>query len=72
LLVWNAIQQPVCFDCGQKFGLPFRYLETGGQAFSEHFFWGGLIGNILAAIAVSFLIGLLFYFITKRLFEGAF
>ncbi len=47
----------ICFDCSERFGFPFAYLETGGQAFDDRFIWPGLIGNVLLAIALSTIVG---------------
>ena len=57
----------ICFDCGEKFGFPFRSLETGGQAFDSRIIWLGLIGNILIATLCSFLVGSAFKFLWVKL-----
>ncbi len=57
----------ICFDCGEKFGLPFRSLETGGQAFDSRIIWLGFIGNILTAALFSFTVGKMFKFLWVKL-----
>lgn len=56
----------ICFDCEEKFGFPFYFLETGGQAFSERYILSGLIGNILFALICSFILGLIFKFVWQK------
>jgi hypothetical protein len=60
----------ICVDCGEKFGLPFRSLETGGQAFDSRIIWLGLIGNILIASAFGFLAGSILKFLWVKLISS--
>gem|GEM_PF-3081997 len=54
----DRLNRPICFDCGEKFGIPFHYLETGGQAFSSRYIWEGLILNLICTLLVGVLTGL--------------
>ena len=56
----DRIDRPICFDCGEKFGFPFRYLKTGGQAFSSKYLWDGVFLNLLCALIVGTILGLVF------------
>jgi putative flippase GtrA len=62
--------RPICFDCAERFGFPFAYLETGGQAFSERIVWSGLIADLLIAFAFSFIIGAVVNFIWSRFIQN--
>jgi hypothetical protein len=57
----------ICFDCGEKFGFPFHFLETGGQVFDRHYLWFGLIADVLIAVIFSFIIGLIFTFLWLKI-----
>ena len=56
----DRLNRPICFDCTEKFGLPFRYLETGGQAFSSRYLWDGVFLDLFCAVIVGTILGLVF------------
>ena len=59
----------ICFDCAEKFGYPFYYLETGGAAFDSRYLWGGIALDLLAASFVGLASGLLISSIYSHLFQ---
>lgn len=58
----------VCFDCAESFGVPFTYLVTGGQLFSERIVWAGVLGNLVIAVLVGLTVG---YFVQVLFARGA-
>lgn len=64
---FNKMYWQSCFDCTQDRGVPFLLYRSGGFFDTDHILWFGLIANILIAIAVSTIIGLVFYFIATKL-----
>lgn len=66
---FNKMFWQLCFDCNQSFGIPFLWFESGTVFHIEQILWFGLIANILIAIAVSTILGLVFYVIAAKLFK---
>lgn len=54
-----------CFDCIQGFGFPFRLYESGTIFHLERILWYGLIADVMVAISVGAVIGLLFHSFKK-------
>lgn len=53
----------ICFDCVEEIGLPFRYLQYGGNPSFTKILWFGLIADIFFAIIFSFTAGLICKFV---------
>ncbi len=58
-----------CMDCDNDFGFPFRIYQEGGIMHATLILWDGLIANVVIAIVVSTIIGLVFHFLAAKLFK---
>jgi hypothetical protein len=56
---YDRMNEIECFDCIVGFGLPFRLYETGGFFTVTRVLWHGFAADVLIAIGVSLMIGLL-------------
>ena len=57
----------ICFDCVEKYGFPFFYLESGGNPSFIKTLWFGLIADISFAIVFSFFLGLFLKFVWSKI-----
>lgn len=47
-----------CNDCSVSFGFPFPVWVEGGFVSVKRVLWGGLLADLLLAVAAAFLLGL--------------
>ena len=62
---YNRMREAECFDCIQGFGFPIRLYESGTILHLERILWYGLIADVLVAISIGAVIGLLCHFFKK-------
>ena len=71
VLLYNYNQPPakksLCFDCDDPTGFPFISYVPGNAIVVSHTVWIGLIGNILFATLLVFIIGLITNFIVSKI-----
>ncbi len=67
----DLIQQSarLCFDCDNGYGKPFRIYESGSMIHRRGILWSGLLADIVVAIVVNTIIGLIFYFLAAKLLK---
>lgn len=56
---YTKMSEEECFDCVKGFGFPFRLYESGTILHLETILWPGLLADVLVAVCVSVVIGLL-------------
>ena len=67
--VQSALKTPthgfkICFDCYQTYGFPFAMHESGTIVHLDQFIWSGVVANLAVALTVSFLLGLIFKYVS--------
>ncbi len=54
----DGVRMVECFDCLKQVGWPFRLHKSGTFAHVDEFLWPGLIADILLALFMSTVVGL--------------